>query len=125
MKRGDKVVIFADMLGFAKLTEEFPRQIVRTRRGNVRGSGTSEAHNQVATFHSVLDQTIQQFSRYANLSAMTFSDCGFVHLPNPLLSATFAVVLMQHFVRAMVPVRMGMAAGTFWPMRMSSDVYGS
>jgi hypothetical protein len=126
MKRGDKIIVFVDMLGFARLTEDYPRQIYRYRKGHIRGSGTSESQNQLGTFHSVLDQTTQYFSRYVSgISAMSFSDCGFVKVGNPFLSATFASALMQHFVRAGVPVRMGMAAGTFWPVRMSSDVYGS
>jgi hypothetical protein len=125
MKRGEKIIVFMDMLGFAKLTEQWPREIVHRRQGQYRMTGTSESRNQLSLFHSVLDQTIHYFTRMtATISGMSFSDCGFVEIGNPLLSATFAVAVMQYFVRAGVPVRMGMAAGTFWPNRMSSDVFG-
>jgi hypothetical protein len=125
MKRNDKILIFFDLLGFGNLTEQYPRRIVRSRKGHFRGSGTSESNNQLSTFHSVLEQTIYGFTRMAaHISAMAFSDCGFVCIGNPLMSAMFAVKLMQRFVRAGVPVRMGMAAGTFWPGRLSTDVFG-
>jgi len=125
MKRGEKIIVFADLLGFAKLTEAWPRPIVHRRSGHYRMSGTSEARNQLFMFHSVLDQTIYHFTRMTNsISGMSFSDCGFVEIGHPFLSATFAVALMQRFVRAGIPVRMGLAAGTFWPARTSSDVFG-
>src|SRR3954452_11666127 len=107
MKRGDKIVVFVNILGFARLPEQWPRRIVYRRYGDIRMSGTSDSQSRLITFHSVLDQTIQHFSRVTNgISAMSFSDCAFVQVGNPFLSATFAITLMQHFVRAMVPVRM-------------------
>jgi len=125
MKRNDRILIFFDLLGFATLTEQWPRRIVHRRRGHLRLRGTSEASNQLGTFHSIIEQTILQFTRMTpHITAMSFSDCGFVEIGNPLLSATFAVALMQHFVRAGIPVRMGMATGTFWRGRQSSDTFG-
>jgi hypothetical protein len=125
MKRGDKTIVFVDLLGFARLTEDWPHRIIHRRRGSLRTSSTSDSSNRLMTFHNVLDQTIQEFARMSNvITAMSFSDCAFVLVGNSYLSAEFAAELMQHYVRAYVPVRMGIAAGTFWPGRQSSDVIG-
>jgi hypothetical protein len=126
MKRGDKVVLFVDILGFARLTEDWPRRIVHRRHGSIRSSGTSESNNRLSVFHSVLDQTILEFAKFSGtLTSMSFSDCAFVLLGNPYLTGEFAAELMQHYIKALCPVRMGLAAGTFWPGRLSSDVIGS
>ena len=125
MKRGDKAVVFVDILGFARLTEDWPRRIIHRRKGTMRFSGTSESRNRLAFFHSILDQTVEEFSKLSNsITAMSFSDCAFVLIGNPYLTAEFAVELMQHYIRAHVPARMGIAAGTFWPARQSSDIAG-
>ena len=84
MKRGDKVVLFVDILGFASLTEDWPRRSVHRRHGSIRSSGTSESNNRLSVFHSVLDQTVLEFAKFSGtLTSMSFSDCAFVLLGNP------------------------------------------
>jgi len=125
MKRGDKTIVFVDLLGFAQLTEDWPRRIVHRRHGSMRTRSTSDASNRLSSFHNILDQMVHEFTLMTNsIQAMSFSDCAFVLVGNSYLSAEFAVELMQHYIRAFVPVRMGIAAGTFWPGRQSSDVAG-
>ena len=97
MKRGDKVVLFVDILGFARLTEDWPRRIVHRRHGSIRSSGTSESNNRLSLFHSVLDETLLEFAKFSGtLTSMSFSDCAFVLLGNPYLTGEFAAELMQH-----------------------------
>ena len=55
---------------------------------------------------------------------MVFSDCAFLILGPALHTALSATALMRDLMEAGVPVRMGLASGTFDVMRLSSEEYG-
>jgi hypothetical protein len=68
-----------------------------------------------------LERRIREFVGNG-ISAITFSDSAFVHIPGPLeLTAKFSSALMRDLIAAGVPARMGIAAGTFAALRFSSD----
>lgn len=120
--------LFIDMLGFAALVEQFPDAVEKI--GCVTEDGDrytidspSESAERFRLFQLVLDRFLEQhYQSHPGGRAMLFSDCAFILDEHPLVCALAAVDLMQGFIRMAIPVRMGIAFGTFQEVRSSSDV---
>lgn len=107
-----RAVVYLDLLGFAALVEESSRPVMTTP-GRIVISLTSprnEADERLAVFHRIVDSRI---SAEQPNHAMVFSDCAFGVFYTPTACADFAASLMQDFLRAQIPVRMGLGFGTF------------
>jgi hypothetical protein len=118
----EHVVLYVDVLGFAALTERYPNPSIDSESGSWQFSETSESASQFGRFCAVIDQTLPVEHE---VTSMVFSDCAFMVLGPALRTALFATELMQHFMKAGVPVRMGLASGTFDVVRLSADAYGT
>jgi hypothetical protein len=117
-------VLFIDILGFSDLTEEFPNPVVWNfgPDDTVISAATSESSQTLGRFQYVLDS----LSRYVGdasgpTNLMLFSDCAFLVFENLLQAATCAAELMRRFLQQHVPVRMGLAHGTWNAERFSFD----
>ncbi len=127
----NRVVVFADMLGFTVLTEEHPIDLQMLQTYSRRFSLTlddilSGSRNPLTTafsnFHESLKWAIDGARGRHPLTAITFSDSVFV-ATNYLFEATsFAVNLAQSMLSRKIPVRMGIAFGSFIALRFRSDV---
>lgn len=128
-----KTVLFVDLLGFASLTEAHPIQPALMRASerplsaeslNFVFSSTTEnplSHN-FASFHRSLRSVLYVAQMQYPLTAITFSDSAFIATTQVYEAARIAVDLQQLFLRSRVPVRMGMAHGSFLALRFRSDV---
>ena len=108
----NRAVVYLDLLGFAALVEANPRYFVTdpVDRATSACWPTNLAARRLSLFNQVLESNIS--SEQPN-HAMVFSDCAFGVFYTPTACADFAVTLMQGFLRAKVPVRMGLGFGTF------------
>lgn len=111
-----RVLIFADILGFAALTKEFRVRVQDLRHG----SSTTELSDRANRFNTVLDQCIFNQGFVGNIQAMIFSDCAFLAFENSLQAVLFAVDLMRNMIKRGVPVRMGIGKGTFYDIEHST-----
>lgn len=117
-------VLFVDILGFSNLTEAFPNPITWEfgDDNDVVASGTSEAARKLGRFQYVLDSLADsQYDGLTPTHLMLFSDCAFLVFENLLLACTCAVDLMRRFIQLQVPVRMGLAHGSWNSERFSFD----
>jgi hypothetical protein len=129
---GDRVVVFVDILGFASLTENNPIDVHMLNAhsrpfsyGNI-GEILSRPRNPLTDafshFHNSLKWEIISAEMKHPLTAVTFSDSVFVATNYLFEAATFAVNLMRSMLSSKVPVRMGIALGSFAALRFRSDV---
>jgi hypothetical protein len=108
----NRAVVYLDLLGFAALVEESPRHFMTAPRQPADSSTwpRNEAAERLAVFHRIVDSRI---SAEQPNHAMVFSDCAFGVFYTTPACADFAASLMQDFLRAHIPVRMGVGYGTF------------
>ena len=131
----NRVVVFADMLGFVALTEANPIDL-RMLHANSRlpqsldaleemirrpGNPLTEAFSH---FHNSLKWAIRTAEMQHPLTAITFSDSVFVATSHLFEAATFAVNLARSMLSQKIPVRMGIAFGSFAALRFRSEVSG-
>lgn len=76
--------------------------------------------NRLNRFNSVLDRCVFEETINGGIQAMLFSDCAFLVLDNSLRAAVVAAELMRNFIKRGVPVRMGLAKGTFYDIEYSA-----
>lgn len=119
------------MLGFASLTESNPIDIsmlnARTRPlGMTLDDILAEPKNPLTDafshFHHSLKWTIMTAEMRHPLTAITFSDSVFIATNYLFEAATLAVNLAQSMLAGKIPVRMGIAFGSFAALRFRSDV---
>jgi hypothetical protein len=128
-----RVVVFADMLGFAALTEANPIN-VRMLQSHSRPlsrdvdwpSVTEKSKNPLteafSMFHHHLKWAIMMAEMRHAITAITFSDSVFVATNDLCEAATFAADLAFGMLSGGVPVRMGLGFGSFAALRFRSDV---
>jgi hypothetical protein len=123
----EHTLIFIDMLGFADLTIKNPRRLVHggPDEHGFSGTSTSPLQTQFNHFPRVLEGCISEQRLSGGLRAMLFSDCAYLDVGNSVRCALIAAGLMRKFVRARVPVRMGIGRGTFYAFGFSTDVSDS
>jgi hypothetical protein len=129
----DTFVLFVDMLGFAGIVEAAPNagEIIKPSFGpfertailTVGNAGPAPeellAHS-FGAFHSTLEDAIRR-SVAQGITAIVFSDSAFIQLDSAYGVTGLAGDLMRSFVYQHVPVRMGLAAGSFTALRFSAD----
>jgi len=129
----DKIVIFLDILGFAKLTLENELDIEAIKDNNgpldkrygllFTERGTANKLTKVfSSFHSTLEGGLSLARLQCHFTSITFSDSAFIETNN--LNDAVCVIndLMCGFLRSGVPVRAGIALGTFEAIRFKSDI---
>lgn len=127
----DKAVLFADLLGFASLSEQYPLELDRVRQSdrplwhleNMIGSPPSNHLTHTFTsFHQSLRWKIQFAQMSHPLTAITFSDSAFIATTYLFEAVNIAVDLVQSLLKQRVPMRVGIAYGSFSAVRFRSDV---
>ncbi len=126
-----KVVLFVDLLGFASLTEAHPvdldliKAFDRPFAGSIETLLASQRNplTQAFTcFHRSLKATIDSAQRQHPLTAITFSDSAFIATPHLFEAANVAIDLLKYLLPQRIPVRIGVAYGSFAAVRFRSDV---
>ncbi len=128
----DQVVLFVDMLGFASLVESTPNALAKlepifqplttleaVRLSNKLGN-KGPLVEQFTRFHIALEKRIRDKVN-KGITAITFSDSAFIHLPQPEAAIIFARSLMRELVKNREPTRMGIGYGSFAALRFFSD----
>lgn len=135
MTTGNRVVLFADLLGFAALTESYPLDVDRCGLGNgpianqfveIFDAILSKPRNGLAHafsgFHNSLRGVLNIARMSHSLTAVTFSDSVFVATNYAYEAANIAINLLHALLPQKIPIRMGIAYGTFAALRFSSDI---
>jgi hypothetical protein len=130
----NRAVIFADMLGFESLIESNPIDISMLNAhsrplGMTLDDILTEPKNPLTDafsgFHHSLKWAIMTAEMRHPLTAITFSDSVFIATNYLFEAATLAVNLAQSMLAQKIPVRMGIALGSFAALRFRSDVSSS
>ena len=126
-----KVVLFVDLLGFASLTEEYALDLdfIKTSDRPFSSSIDMMLKSQenpltraFTSFHRSLKAQIDLAQMSHPLTAITFSDSAFIATTYLFQAANVAVGLVQALLPRLIPVRMGIAHGSFAAVRFRSDV---
>ena len=130
MTTDNKVVLFADVLGFSALTESWPLDIdlcsVGDRPLACQFGAIFESHNELAHtfsgFHCSLRATLSLARMSHPLTAVTFSDSVFVATTHAYEAINIAINLLQALLPQKIPIRIGIGYGTFAALRFRSDI---
>jgi len=131
MTNDNKVVLFADILGFAALTEEYPLDVDRCRAGDrpiaylfneIFEKSPNDLARTFSKFHSSLRGVLNLARMSHTLTAITFSDSIFVATTYVYEAANIAIDLLHRLMSQKIPVRMGIAYGSFAALRFRSDI---
>jgi hypothetical protein len=126
----EKVVLYLDLLGFSALTEQNPHLYLwRYEDSGQPTLSASPSQLVFAAFHRILDVHLgyQTESRARSENdvekAMIFSDCAVFVFSGTSApdAALWAIYLMHEFLMYGVPVRMGLARGTCYAIRFTSE----
>lgn len=126
----DRVVLFVDILGFASLTEDHPLQLDFIKGSNrplaniaMILSGKENPLTRVFThFHRALKSSIDLAQINHPLTAIAFSDSAYVATTHLFQAVDMAAYLVQTLLSQRIPVRAGIAYGSFEALRFRSDV---
>ena len=127
----DRVVLFVDMLGFAALTEAYPIDVAMLNAHNRPFSSSLEmilsaSENPLTEtfhgFHFALRWAIDMANRRRQVTAITFSDSAFIAFTHLVDAFNLAVDFARSMLSQKVPVRIGIAFGSFAALRFRSDV---
>lgn len=126
----NKVVLFADMLGFASLTESHPLDADRLRAHNrlisyierYLGAPKNPLVDSFSRFHSAVASATSIANMRHPLTAITFSDSAFVATTYLHEAVSIAADLIRSVTSSGVPVRAGIAYGSFAALRFKSDI---
>lgn len=128
----NRVVVFADMLGFAALTEANPidipmlnahsRPFLYDNISEILSRPKNPLTDAFSQFHNSVEGTIMLAKMGFPLTAITFSDSVFVATNYLFEATTFAINLARSMLTYKVPVRMGIAFGSFAALKFRSDV---
>ena len=127
-----RAVVFVDVLGFASLTEQHPLDLKQIKAAdrplsvesiNMILTQRENPLTQVFTaFHRSLEAVIDLAKMKHLVTAVTFSDSAFIATAQLYHAASIAVQLMDYLLPQRVPVRIGIAYGSFSALRFRSDV---
>lgn len=128
-QESQKIVLFADLLGFGKLTEECNLDldfISRSDRLDVQFGQMFKAKNPLThaftEFHSAVRWALQLANLMHSSTAITFSDSAFVATTKLYEAVGIATHLMKSLLSRGVPMRAGIASGSFEAVRFRSDI---
>ena len=133
MTTDNKVILFVDILGFAALTESYPidpdlfKAHDRLLSPNLNIDTIVEASRNRLThtfsgFHGSLRAVLDLASMGYLLTAITFSDSAFVATTHAYEAVNIAIDLLHALLPQKIPVRMGIAYGSFAALRFRSDI---
>jgi hypothetical protein len=127
----ERVVLFVDMLGFAALTEHYPIDVAMLNAHNrpfswgldmILSAPSNPLTEAFHGFHFALRWAIDMANMRHPVTAITFSDSAFVAFTHLIDAASLAVDLARSMLAQKIPVRMGVAFGSFAALRFRSDV---
>lgn len=130
----NRVVVFADMLGFAALMEANPIDLQMLQFHSRPFSLTTDEFDKLISeprnslteafshFHNSLKSEISLAEIKHPLTAITFSDSVFIATAYLFQATSFAVNLARSMLSQKIPVRMGIAFGSFTALRFRSDI---
>lgn len=132
---GGKFVLFLDLLGFT----QFVRQSFQVPAGSGdRFVGRTAAFEHFKLAQRQVDRLYGRFHRHlgnllrkeprrgrAPSLSMVFSDCAYVVFERGSDAERFAICAMRSFVRNDMPVRMGLAYGSFQSYEFSTETLSS
>jgi hypothetical protein len=127
----DRIVLFIDMLGFAALSEAYPIDVGMLNAYNrissasiemILGTPKNPLTEAFHGFHSALRWAIDMANMRRPVTAITFSDSAFIAFTHLIDAATLAVDFARSMLSQKIPVRMGIAFGSFAALRFRSDV---
>jgi len=131
MTNNNKVVLFVDVLGFAALTESYPLDLdlfkARDRLYTLNlDTIDAVSRNRLAYtftgFHSSLAAGLNLANMRHPLTAITFSDSAFIATTYAYEAVNIAIDLLHALLPQKIPVRMGIAYGSFAALRFKSDI---
>ncbi len=130
MTNNNKVVLFVDILGFASLTESCPLDLDLLKAHDrlfanyekIMASPDNQLIRTFSKFHSSLRSNLNLASMEHSLTAITFSDSAFITTTYAYEAVNIAISLQQSLLWQKVPVRMGIAYGSFAALRFRSDI---
>lgn len=131
MPNDNKVVLFADILGFAALTESFPLDVDRCRVGDrpiayqfgeIFEVSRNELAHTFSGFHRSLRGALSLARMNHPLTAITFSDSVFIATTHAYEAVNIAIDLLHALLPQKIPLRMGIAYGSFAALRFRSDI---
>ena len=130
-------VLYVDLLGFADMTmtsEDTPTHVPPYETGNWQddyGAGApqfwtekSPISYRLLIFHRRLEELLHHAARSGKIRAMLFSDGAFIVRPDVQSLSHLAREIMRTCLLQMIPVRMGLATGTFQPLKFGADTIG-
>jgi hypothetical protein len=128
----NRVVVFADILGFAALTEAneidiqvlkaYSRPFVPGSMDTILGKPINPLAQTFSHFHQSVEGAIVLSNMKFAMTAITFSDSAFFATNYLFEAASLAIHLEQSFLSSGVPVRMGIGFGSFAALKFRSDV---
>lgn len=132
----NKFVLFADILGFALLTESHPLDLKAFKLHErifseefsenilkALANGTfTPLIKAFAGFHDSLRWIINRALMEHPLTAITFSDSAFMVTSQLHEAANIAIYLLKSLIYQGIPVRIGIAYGSFAALRFRSDI---
>jgi hypothetical protein len=127
----EKVVLFVDLLGFASLTEVHPIELNLIKGSDrplesfamiLSGRKENPLTQAFTNFHRALKSAIDLAQMHHPLTAITFSDSAYVATSRLFQAVRIASYFSQTLIGQRVPVRAGIAYGTFSAVRFRSDV---
>lgn len=122
----NKVVLFADILGFAALTKLHPLDLANLRAHerpfSLIGSPKNALSDAFCSFHNVVSGTLGRARWYHSLTAITFSDSAFVATTHLHEAVNIASDIVRQLIAQRTPIRVGIAFGSFAALRFKSDI---
>ena len=129
--RPDRVVVFADVLGFSALTEGSTLDVEALTTLDGPFASNIDDHLRAhrdplarvfSGFHFSLRATLQLAQMHHRFTAITFSDSAFIATRHLVEATDLAVRLVQSLLSQHIPVRIGIAHGSFAALRFRSDI---
>lgn len=127
----DRIVLFIDLLGFAELTRQNPLDVEAIRQSQrpfswtlemIMSSQKNPLTRVFTDFHAALKFAIDMAQMRYPVTAITFSDSAFIATNQLFEAVNVAVRIIQTLLRQGIPVRAGIAHGSFAAIRFRSDV---
>jgi hypothetical protein len=134
LRKTDRFLIFADILGFAdvtekhviesaKLSEYVPLHLAFTRFASTSRKNRKNHLTEIfQSFHGIVETFLKLAQVQRPYTAISFSDSMFLAVDDFFEAAHCAVILQKYFLNSKVPVRMGLAFGSFIALNFRSDV---
>lgn len=129
-----KVVLFIDLLGFASLTERNPLDVESINQSerplsplswtleHILSSSKNPLTRAFISFHRALKSAIDLAQMKHPVTAITFSDSAFIATNQLFEAVHIGVSIIQTLLHDGIPIRAGIAYGSFAAIRFRSDV---